>query len=152
MTVDVQVATDCSELPDTQIVTDWVELATKQREHAEVVVRLVGEQESAELNEAYRQKKGPTNVLSFPFERPEGLPVDALLNDTLGDLVICAPVVLSEAADQGKTPLTHWAHMVIHGCLHLQGYDHVNAKDAQVMETLEIKLLEQIGISNPYEG
>ncbi|KXJ46861.1 MAG: rRNA maturation RNase YbeY [Cycloclasticus sp.] len=152
MTVDVQVATDCSELPDTQIVTDWVELATKQREHAEVVVRLVGEQESAELNEAYRQKKGPTNVLSFPFERPEGLPVDALLNDTLGDLVICAPVVLSEAADQGKTPLTHWAHMVIHGCLHLQGYDHVNAKDAQVMEALEIKLLEQIGISNPYEG
>lgn len=152
MTVEVQVATDCSELPDTQIVTDWVELATKQREHAEVVVRLVGEQESAELNEAYRQKKGPTNVLSFPFERPEGLPVDALLNDTLGDLVICAPVVLSEAADQGKTPLTHWAHMVIHGCLHLQGYDHVNAKDAQVMEALEIKLLEQIGISNPYEG
>ena len=152
MTVDVQVATDCSELPDTKIVTDWVELATKQREHAEVVVRLVGEQESAELNEAYRQKKGPTNVLSFPFERPEGLPVDALLNDTLGDLVICAPVVLSEAADQGKTPLTHWAHMVIHGCLHLQGYDHVNAKDAQVMEALEIKLLEQIGISNPYEG
>jgi probable rRNA maturation factor len=152
MTVDVQVATDCSELPDTQIVTDWVELATKQREHAEVVVRLVGEQESAELNEAYRQKKGPTNVLSFPFERPEGLPVDALLNDTLGDLVICAPVVLSEAADQGKIPLTHWAHMVIHGCLHLQGYDHVNAKDAQVMEALEIKLLEQIGISNPYEG
>ena len=152
MTVDVQVATDCSELPDTQIVTDWVELATKQREQAEVVVRLVGEQESAELNEAYRQKKGPTNVLSFPFERPEGLPVDALLNDTLGDLVICAPVVLSEAADQGKTPLTHWAHMVIHGCLHLQGYDHVNAKDAQVMEALEIKLLEQIGISNPYEG
>lgn len=152
MTVDVQVATDCSELPDTQIVTDWVELATKQREHAEVVVRLVGEQESAELNEAYRQKKGSTNVLSFPFERPEGLPADALLNDTLGDLVICAPVVLSEAADQGKTPLTHWAHMVIHGCLHLQGYDHVNAKDAQVMEALEIKLLEQIGISNPYEG
>lgn len=152
MTVDVQVATDCSELPDTQIVTDWVELATKQREHAEVVVRLVGEQESAELNEAYRQKKGPTNVLSFPFERPEGLPVDALLNDTLGDLVICAPVVLSEAADQGKTTLAHWAHMVIHGCLHLQGYDHVNAKDAQVMEALEIKLLEQIGISNPYES
>jgi len=152
MTVEVQIATECSELPDTQVVTEWVELATEQHKKADVVVRLVDEEESAALNQAYRQKNGPTNVLSFPFERPEGLPADALSNLPLGDLVICVPVVLSEAAEQGKTALAHWAHMVIHGCLHLQGYDHIDSNDAQQMEALEIKLLDSIGIRNPYEG
>jgi len=152
MTVEVQIATECSELPDTQVVTEWVELATEQHKNTDVVVRLVDEEESAALNQAYRQKNGPTNVLSFPFERPEGLPVDALSNLPLGDLVICVPVVLSEAAEQGKTALAHWAHMVIHGCLHLQGYDHIDSNDAQQMEALEIKLLDSIGIRNPYEG
>lgn len=152
MTVEVQIATECSELPDTQTVTKWVELATDQHKNAEVVVRLVDEEESAALNQAYRQKNGPTNVLSFPFEQPEGLPADALSNLTLGDLVICVPVVLSEAAEQGKAVLAHWAHMVIHGCLHLQGYDHIDSNDAQQMEALEIKLLDGIGIRNPYEG
>jgi len=152
MSIDLQVVTDCAELPDSQLLADWVELATKQRKNTEVVVRLVDEAESAELNETYRQKIGPTNVLSFPFERPEGLPEDALSSDTLGDLVICAPVVLKEAAEQGKKVTEHWAHMVIHGCLHLQGYDHINNDDAQVMELLEIQLLNNIGISNPYEG
>jgi len=152
MSIDLQVVTDCAELPDSQLLADWVELATKQRKNTEVVVRLVDEAESAELNETYRQKNGPTNVLSFPFEKPEGLPEDALSSDTLGDLVICAPVVLKEAAEQGKKVTEHWAHMVIHGCLHLQGYDHINNDDAQVMELLEIQLLNNIGISNPYEG
>jgi len=152
MSIDLQVVTDCTELPESQLLADWVELATKQRKNTEVVVRLVDEAESAELNETYRQKIGPTNVLSFPFERPEGLPEDALSSDTLGDLVICAPVVLKEAAEQGKKVTEHWAHMVIHGCLHLQGYDHINNDDAQVMELLEIQLLNNIGISNPYEG
>jgi len=152
MSIDLQVVTDCTELPESQLLADWVELATKQRKNTEVVVRLVDEAESAELNETYRQKNGPTNVLSFPFEKPEGLPEDALSSDTLGDLVICAPVVLKEAAEQGKKVSEHWAHMVIHGCLHLQGYDHINNDDAQVMELLEIQLLNNIGISNPYEG
>lgn len=152
MSVDLQIATDCADLPGSQLLTDWVELATKQHEDTGVVIRLVDEVESAELNEAYRQKNGPTNVLSFPFERPEGLPESALPGNTLGDLVICAPVVLKEAAEQGKKASDHWAHMVIHGCLHLQGYDHVDESDAQVMELLEVKLLNSIGISNPYEG
>jgi probable rRNA maturation factor len=80
------------------------------------------------------------------------LPAEVLIDDILGDLVICAPVVLKEAGDQGKPVLSHWAHMVVHGCLHLQGYDHINAKDADVMESLEVELLNNIGIKNPYEG
>lgn len=152
MSIDIQVATDCAELPSSPLLTKWVELATRQYQNAEVVIRLVDETESAELNETYRQKSGPTNVLSFPFESPDGLPKDALPDDFLGDLVICAPVVLNEAVQQDKKALEHWAHMVVHGCLHLQGYDHINADDAEVMEALEIKLLNSIGISNPYEG
>lgn len=152
MSVELQIASDCSELPEQQSLIDWVKLGLQQQKDAEVVIRLVDEDESAALNEAYRQKKGPTNVLSFPFESPSGLPDGALSEETLGDLVICAPVVLREAEEQGKQAAAHWAHMVIHGCLHLQGYDHINDDDAHVMELLEIKLLNSIGIKNPYEG
>ncbi|HIF18268.1 MAG TPA: rRNA maturation RNase YbeY [Cycloclasticus sp.] len=152
MTVNIQIVSECLNLPNEEALTQWVQLAIKQRHKAEVVVRIVDDAESAELNETYRQKKGPTNVLSFPFEAPEGLPMEALTEDVLGDLVICAPVVLREASEQRKPVLSHWAHMVVHGCLHLQGYDHINAKDADVMESLEIELLNNIGIKNPYEG
>ncbi len=152
MRIDVQIASDCSGLPDNDVLIKWADLATAQRRSAELVIRLVDEEESAELNETYRQKKGPTNVLSFPFEMPEELPSDAISDDILGDLVICAPVVAKEAKEQGKPVLSHWAHMVIHGCLHLQGYDHVNEDDALVMEAIEIDLLSSIGINNPYEN
>jgi probable rRNA maturation factor len=150
--IDVQILSNCSVLPDNDVLIKWVDLATAQRRLAELVIRLVDEEESAELNETYRQKKGPTNVLSFPFEMPEELPSDAISDDILGDLVICAPVVAKEAKEQGKSVLSHWAHMVIHGCLHLQGYDHVNEDDALVMEAIEIDLLSSIGINNPYEN
>ncbi|HIG79867.1 MAG TPA: rRNA maturation RNase YbeY [Cycloclasticus sp.] len=152
MRIDVQILSNCSVLPDNDVLIKWVDLATAQRRLAELVIRLVDEEESAELNETYRQKKGPTNVLSFPFEMPEELPSDAISDDILGDLVICAPVVAKEAKEQGKPVLSHWAHMVIHGCLHLQGYDHVNEDDALVMEAIEIDLLSSIGINNPYEN
>lgn len=152
MRIDVQIASDCSGLPDNDVLIKWADLAAAQRGSAELVIRLVDEEESAELNETYRQKKGPTNVLSFPFEMPEELPSDAISDDILGDLVICAPVVAKEAKEQGKPVLSHWAHMVIHGCLHLQGYDHVNEDDALVMEAIEIGLLSSIGINNPYEN
>ncbi len=152
MRIDVQILSNCSVLPDNDVLIKWVDLATAQRRLAELVIRLVDEEESAELNETYRQKKGPTNVLSFPFEMPEELPSDAISDDILGDLVICAPVVAKEAKEQGKSVLSHWAHMVIHGCLHLQGYDHVNEDDALVMEAIEIDLLSSIGINNPYEN
>lgn len=151
MSVDVQVASEAPNLPTTEEFDRWVALATQQRTEAEVLIRLVDDEESAELNETYRQKQGATNVLSFPFERPEGLPEDALTEDMLGDLVICAPVVNKEAKEQGKPAQSHWAHMVIHGCLHLQGYDHIEECDRESMEALEIKLLATININNPYE-
>jgi len=152
MTVEVQIASDCAELPDATQFTQWVDLAIEQRKGADVVVRIVDEPESAELNTRYRQKDGATNVLSFPFEAPDWMPPEVLADDILGDLVICAPVVIREAVEQDKPVLAHWAHMVVHGCLHLQGYDHIDPEQADTMESLEIKLLNSIGINNPYEG
>jgi len=152
MAVEVQIVSQCSGLPDDNQLTQWVELATQNRAESELVIRVVDGAESAELNQTYRQKEGPTNVLSFPFERPEGLPAEALTEDILGDLVICAPVVEQEANEQGKTLQSHWAHLVVHGCLHLQGYDHIDENDRNIMETLEIELLNSIGITNPYEN
>lgn len=116
------------------------------REGAELTIRIVGETEGTELNEHYRpEKKGPTNVLSFPFEAPEGVTLPLL-----GDIVICAPVVEREAAAQGKPPEAHWAHLVVHGCLHLLGYDHIDPEEAQEMELLETRILAGLGYSNPY--
>jgi len=107
-------------------------------------LRVVDETESAELNSGYRGKDYPTNVLSFPFEVPEGMELDLL-----GDLVICADVVKREAEEQGKTLQAHWAQMVIHGMLHLQGYDHQNDQEAEIMESLEVRLLGELGLSGP---
>jgi probable rRNA maturation factor len=123
----------------------WAEAAAR-REGAEVAIRIVDEAESAELNAAYRHKSGPTNVLSFPFEVPEGVP-----NALLGDLVICAGVVEREAGEQGKPLEAHWAHMVVHGLLHLQGYDHVEDSEAEAMEAEEIAILSGLEFPNPYE-
>lgn len=151
MTVEIQIASTSQSLPSQKQFTQWVDLATvPARLGADVVIRIVDQAESAELNQTYLQKEGATNVLSFPFEMPNGMPDDALTGDILGDLVICAPVVEEQAEQQGKLGLSHWAHMVIHGCLHLQGYDHIETEQAMVMEDLEIKLLDSIGINNPY--
>jgi probable rRNA maturation factor len=108
-------------------------------------VRIVGAAESADLNRRFRRKHGPTNVLSFPFEAPPGM-----RSEVLGDLVICAPVVRREARAQRKPERAHWAHMVVHGILHLRGYDHLNRRDATVMETKEIRILKELGFANPY--
>ena len=113
---------------------------------AELSIRIVDEAESADLNHTYRHKSGPTNVLSFPCEVPDGVPLDLL-----GDLVICAPVVAREAQAQGKASEAHWAHMVIHGVLHLRGYDHIDTAEAERMEALEIDILSRLGYPNPYE-
>ncbi|OZB41718.1 MAG: rRNA maturation RNase YbeY, partial [Alishewanella sp. 34-51-39] len=101
--------------------------------------------ESQQLNLQYRGKDKATNVLSFPFQCPPGIELPLL-----GDLVICAGVVRAEAAEQNKPLAAHWAHMVVHGCLHLLGFDHINDADAEQMEAEEIQILQQLGISNPY--
>ncbi len=136
---------DCPTQADVQL---WAETAIRgvqDQDNAELTVRIVGEDESANLNETYRHQHGATNVLSFPFEAP--VEVESHL---LGDLVICAPVVEKEAAQQGKSVQSHWAHMVVHGSLHLLGYDHIDDDGAHEMESLEIKLLESLGFSDPY--
>ncbi len=145
--LDVQIASENKQLPDQRQLLQWVEQALNNvRENAELTIRIVDEAESQTLNNDYRGKNKPTNVLSFPFEGPEGIELDLL-----GDLVICAPVVAQEAADQQKEIHNHWAHMVIHGTLHLLGYDHIEDDQAQEMESLETKLLAQIGIADPYD-
>ncbi|MDX1594184.1 MAG: rRNA maturation RNase YbeY [Gammaproteobacteria bacterium] len=111
-----------------------------------VTLRVVDEGEGGELNRAWRGRRGPTNVLSFPLATPPGLPLPQL-----GDVVICAPVIEREAAEQGKPAAAHWAHMVVHGLLHLAGHDHQEAGDAAAMERLEIDLLAQLGYPDPYD-
>lgn len=133
-------------IPSHYFLQKWVNQALSERTTAtEVNIRLVNKKESSELNSTYRYKKGPTNILSFPFEPPPGL-----YSNSLGDLVICATLVNQQAKQQKKSRLAHWSHLIIHGCLHLIGYDHENPKDASTMETLEIKLLEDLGYENPY--
>lgn len=150
--VDLQLALDpddphIKELPTAADFQHWAEnVLAGRREAAELTLRIVGDQESAQLNERYRHKPGATNVLSFPFESPAGISLPLL-----GDLVICAPRVASEAQAQHKSLTGHWAHLVIHGLLHLLGYDHSDPQQAQAMEALEIAELARLGYPNPYE-
>jgi probable rRNA maturation factor len=145
--LDLQIATDAADLPSEAQFRLWVETALKgQREEAELTIRIVDDEEGAELNETYRGKQGPTNLLSFPFEAPPGVPLPLL-----GDIVICAPKVAREAAEQGKPLEAHWAHLTLHGCLHLLGYDHLEPEEAEAMEALETELLAALGYANPYQ-
>ncbi|MDP2903393.1 MAG: rRNA maturation RNase YbeY [Methylovulum sp.] len=128
----------------------WVDTALDdETQDTEVVIRIVDEQESAGLNQQYRHKHGATNILSFPFEVPDIAEIEC---DLLGDLVICAPVLEREALEQGKTLTDHWAHIVVHGVLHLLGYDHINDDDAEIMEHKEAIILQKLNINNPYTG
>ncbi len=135
-----------SKAPSRYYFQRWVSAAvTGRRKNSEVAIRIVDEKESAALNYRYRHKKGPTNILSFPFEPPADIQLPLL-----GDLIICAPIVIKEARQQKKSLQAHWAHMVIHGTLHLLGYDHIKKRDAVIMEKIEIELLEKLGYPNPY--
>lgn len=148
MSLDLDLQIACNEQPPSQQqMQHWAEQAMGNlRKHAELSVRIVDEQEGATLNQQYRGKTGPTNVLSFPAEFPEELEFPLL-----GDLAICAPVIVREAAEQHKLPEAHWAHMVIHGTLHLLGYDHIDDSDALEMETLETRIMQKLGYSDPYQ-
>jgi probable rRNA maturation factor len=147
LTVDFQVAYESTGVPDETQFQVWAEKAWLGEDPSEVTIRIVGNEESQHLNHQYRGKDKPTNVLSFPFEAPPGITVPLA-----GDLVICAPVVEKEAQEQHKEPVAHWAHMVVHGMLHLQGYDHIEDNEAEAMEALEVRLLAQLGFANPYEA
>ncbi len=145
--IEIQTVHQASNLPDEQQIQGWVEAALQNHpSDTEIVVRIVDEQESAELNQQYRHKSGPTNILSFPVDLPEGIVLDLL-----GDLVICAPVLEKEAIEQQKVLADHWAHIIIHGVLHLLGYDHIEDDEAEVMESKEISILNTLKIANPYQ-
>lgn len=145
--LDLQHASDAQGVPDREDFLVWCRAALNgYGKPAELTIRVVDEAEGRSLNHQYRGRDYATNVLSFPAELPEGL-LDIPL---LGDLVICAPVVAREAAEQGKALQSHWAHLVVHGCLHLLGYDHVEEDEAAQMETLETGLLHGMGYPDPY--
>lgn len=145
--VDIQVACTSEDPPDEDSIRRWVNAAIRdERKSAELSVRIVENDESQALNEQYRDANGPTNVLSFPFEAQIPEPIDLI-----GDLVICAPVVATEAKQQHKDLEAHWAHMTVHGVLHLLGYTHNNDQDALIMESLETEILQGLGYPPPYE-
>ena len=145
--LDLQIASQAQQLPSAAQFRAWCEVALRQRTaDSELTIRLVDEAEGRELNHSYRHKDYATNVLSFPADVPDEL-LDIPL---LGDLVICAPVVEREAGEQGKSLEAHWAHLVIHGCLHLLGYDHIEEAEAEEMEALERTLLAELGHPDPY--
>ena len=144
--LDIQSASSSEDAPDEESIKRWVSAVIGSKEgDTELSVRIVDEPEGKKLNETYRGATGPTNVLSFPFDEktPEPLPL-------IGDIVVCAPVVAREAQQQNKDLTAHWAHMIIHGVLHLLGYDHQNDSEAAIMETLETEIMQKLGFAPPY--
>ena len=147
--LDLQIASESHQgLPSEADILRWVGAAVgDHKSEAELTVRIVDEQEIQTLNHQYRGKNYATNVLSFPAELPPEIELPLL-----GDIVICRQVVEREAKDQNKCEQSHWAHMLVHGTLHLLGYDHIDDQDAETMEALEISILAQFSISNPYQS
>lgn len=146
--VDLQLACGDKVVPDHQQFQSWVEAAlAPYNKSFELTIRLVEVIESQQLNHQYRGKDKATNVLSFPFEVPDGIDLDLL-----GDLIICVEVVEQEAIEQNKKFNAHWAHMVVHGCLHLLGFDHIEDAEAEEMEALETNIITGLGFPTPYES
>lgn len=153
--VDVQFACDDPDSPDAEIIIRWVRVAVAEAGvevtgDAEVSVRVVDIDEIRKLNREYRDKDKATNVLSFPAGKIDGLPAEAV--QTLGDVVVCAAVVRDEAASQAKELADHWAHMLVHGTLHLLGYDHMTDVEAMEMEGLETRILATQNVADPYRS
>ncbi|MEC7940676.1 MAG: rRNA maturation RNase YbeY [Pseudomonadota bacterium] len=145
--LDLQLAVENEQgLPTEQDIQIWLDKTIPQfQKSAELTIRIVDTEESHQLNHEYRGKDKPTNVLSFPFEAPPGIELDLL-----GDLIICRQVVEKEAEEQNKPLLAHWAHMVVHGSLHLLGYDHIEDDEAEEMESLETEIMQAMGFEDPY--
>jgi probable rRNA maturation factor len=144
--LDLQIACDFDDLPSYEQFELWASKALlPYHDSPELTILIADEAQSQELNSQYRGKDKSTNVLSFPFEAPPGIDLPLV-----GDLIICPQVVKRESIEQEKSFHEHFAHMVIHGCLHLLGFDHINEQDAKEMESLEKEFLAEIGISDPY--
>lgn len=154
LVVEIQNPEAFKAIPAETLIKHWACATWLDENEASVVIRVVGTEEGLELNQSYRHKDYPTNVLSFPYE-PSEIELEFLDAEDLGhlgDLVICLPVVEREAAEQGKPVQHHWAHLIVHGMLHLQGFDHEESEvEANMMEAREIEILCQLGIPNPYE-
>lgn len=155
LTVEVSIsdelASDAGELsdddvPEPELLQSWADAAYLGETPAVASLLVTTTDEVKLLNKQYRNKDKPTNVLSFPMESPAEIDVSLL-----GDIVLCAPVIKQEAEQQSRSEVSHWAHMVVHGMLHLQGYDHIENDEAVQMEQLEIEILAQLGFANPYE-
>jgi probable rRNA maturation factor len=141
----VQNVSSLTPVPTQQQFEKWVSAALQERGKTELLIRLVDRQESRQLNTQYGHKDKATNVLSFPADLPEEIGL-ALL----GDIIICAPIVAEEAQSQCKPVETHWAHLAVHGVLHLLGHDHQVEEEASAMESLEIKIMQTLGYPDPY--
>ena len=148
ISVDIQINSQHKNIPNKKAFNRWVNLAyeAKDDDKCDVTVRIVDNEEMQQLNTTFANKDKPTNVLAFPNEKIPFITDD----NALGDIVLCAPVITKEALEQKKREENHWAHLVIHAMLHLQGYDHKIKTDAVRMEEKEIYLLQQLGINNPY--
>jgi len=148
--VDIESASESTQLPDASLIEKWIGSTLEQvedftRDDAELSIYIVDDAEGQALNLQYREKDYTTNVLSFPADLPEELDLPLL-----GDLIVCAPVVEREAVEQGKTLQAHWAHMLVHGTLHLLGYDHIEDDEAETMEALETQIVTRLGFPAPY--
>ena len=154
MTATIDIACDCepSQCPDESVCKSWIEKTLhflNEDADCNLSLRFLGVDEMAALNVQYRGKPGATNVLSFPSSAPREL-AQTIGFYPLGDIAICPPVLESEALEQGKPLDAHWAHIIVHGLLHLYGYDHEKSEQASAMEALEIEILKTLGIPNPY--
>lgn len=146
MSVSENLDAEDEDIPDSAAIQRWAEHACLCDDAVITSVQIVSDEEMRELNSTWRGKDGPTNVLSFPMQSPEE--IDPKI---LGDLALCAAVIKAEAREQHKPVQAHWAHMVVHGMLHLQGYDHIDDLQAEEMEALEVRILDQLGFENPYQ-
>ncbi len=153
VSVDIQVASTVNSIPEESVMQSWVQAVVGELEvgrECEVSIRIVDEQEARELNKQYRDKDSVTNVLSFPADDEAMVSLPADIPCSLGDIVICGPLVEREATDQGKEVESHWAHLLVHGTLHLLGHDHEVEAEAEEMEAIETRILGKRGVANPY--
>lgn len=139
-TITIQRLSKNTHIPSSALIKKWIKQSLIDRTTADITIRIINSSESARLNQTYRQKIGPTNILSFSYD----------IKTAHGDMVLCAPLINKQAREQNKSTKAHWAHLIVHGCLHLLGYDHQTKKEAKEMETLEIKILEKLNVENPY--